>query len=337
MTVRLPAWLQSGAYTAEIDRSVPTGLLLPDSPTGARGGVRRWQGNEFQVLATVPATTQVTVKPGMAWVQGGYSSVQGAYVALNDADVNLTISAAHASLSRIDLIVLEILDSTYSGAANTAQLRVVTGTAAASPAIPSVTGSYIILARVTVGPGVTSIASSAIVDSRPYVGAIGGVMPVKDATERLNLTGLGGGTEVLELDTGRVYQYGYGTSGGWLYTYGGTPPLDWITPTLLNGWTLYAGTGTVWRGVRFRKTTSGQVEIQGFAQAGSFGAAVFRLPAGYRPSLKLIFVAATGEPNMSGRFDILTDGYVFHQSSEHGYAANASNWMCFSCTFTPDQ
>lgn len=337
MTVRLPAWLQSGAYTAEIDRTVGTGLLTPSSATASRGGVRRWSGNEFQAVATAPASMQITVKAGMAWVQGAYSTVQGSYVVLNDGDVTLPIAAAHASLARIDLVILEILDSTYSGASNTGQLRVVLGTAAASPVAPSVTGSYVVLAQVRVNAGVTSIAASAITDVRPYVGAVGGLLPVKNQAERLALTGLPSGTDVLELDTGRVYQSGYGSGAGWIYAYGGTPPMDWTTPTLLNGWTLYQGTGTVWRGPRFRKTSAGQVEIQGFTQAGSFGASIFQLPVGYRPGLKLILVGQSGEPNMSARYDIAPDGFVIHAQPEHAYAQNTNNWLSFNVSFTPDQ
>lgn len=337
MTVRLPAWLQSGAYTAEIDRTVGTGLLTPSSATGARGGVRRWSGNEFQAVATGPASMQITVKPGMAWVPGGYSAFQGAYVVLNDADVNLTIAAAHASLPRIDLVALEVLDGTYSGSSNQGQLRIVTGTAASTPLAPSITGSFIVLAQVRVNAGVTSIASSAITDLRPYVGAVGGILPVKNQAERLALTGLPSGTPVMEIDTGRVYQSGYGPGTGWIYAYGGTPPIDWIVPTFLNGWTNYPQTGTVWRGVRFGKTPAGQVEIQGFAMAGAFGATLFVLPAGYRPALRLIFVGATGEPNMSARYDIAPDGSVFHHVGEHAYTVGANNWLSFNVSFTPDQ
>lgn len=333
MTVRLPAWLQTGTYTAETDRFVPTGLLTPSSATAARGGVRRWAGNEFQVVPTTPtATMQVTVKAGMAWIQGAYSSVQGVYVTVNDGDVNLALGAAHASLARIDLVVLEILDSTYSGASNTAQLRIVQGTPLSTPTAPAVTGSYIVLASIRVGAGTTSIATSAITDVRPYATALGGILPVKDKTSRLALTGLPAGTEVLEVDTGRVYQYGYGPSGGWIYVRGGTSPTDeWITPTLLNNWSLYGGTGVVWRGPRYRKT-NGMVEIQGIVAPGAASAPIFQLPAGYRPNLVLIFSVAAGTNiDTVGRIDVYPNGDVRHVSPA------GVTWMSMTFTFTPDQ
>lgn len=331
MTVRLPAWLQAGAYTAEIDRTVGTSLLMPGSAIGARGGVRRWSGNEFQVVATAPATMQIAVKPGMAWVQGAYSTLQGAYVVVNDADVNLSIAGAHATLSRIDLIVLEILDSTYFGGSNLGQLRVVLGTPASNPIAPTVTGSFIVLAQVRVNPGVTSIAASAITDVRPYVGAVGGILPVKNQTERIALTGLSAGTDVLELDTGRVYQYGFGSGTTWVYAYGGTAPVSWVTPTLLNGWKLFPDTGTVWRGPRFRKLPHGQVEVQGMVKSGTAGSAIFQLPVGYRPSLQLIFVCAVGTSiNTYGRLDIFSNGNVVNTSPSD------VSWLSLNCTFTTD-
>jgi hypothetical protein len=334
VTVRLPAWLQTGSYTAELDRQVATALLTPSSATGARGGVRRWSGNEFQVVPTGPATMQVAVKPGMAWIQGAFSSAQGAYAVMNDADVVLAIAGAHPTLARIDLVVLEVLDSTYSGSSNLGQLRVVTGTAAASPALPSVTGSYIVLAQVRVSAAVTSIITSAITDVRPYVSAVGGYIPVKNATERVNLTGLSSGAEALELDTGRVYQWGYGASGGWVYAYGGTSPVVWITPTLINGWSLFPATGTTWRGPRYRKNAIGQVEMQGIVQSGSGGPVIFQLPAGYRPGLQTIFAAAAGDSgnnNVFGRFDVLADGSVYHMIPSN------PKWVSLTCVFTPDQ
>lgn len=332
MTVRLPAWLQTGSYTAETDRFIPTGLLTPGGATTARGGVRRWSGNEFQAVPTTPtATMQVTIKPGMAWVQGAYSSVQGVYAVVNDGDVNMAIGAAHASLARIDLVVLEILDQTYSGSSNAAQLRIVQGTPLATPVAPALTGSYIILAQIRVGAGVTSIVTSAITDVRPYAAALGGVLPVKDQASRLALTGLPSGVEVLEADTGRVYQYGYGPSGGWLYAYGGTAPLSWVNPTLLNGWTAY---GLDFQPTRYRKTSTGQVELEIMSKFGS-STTILNLPAGYRPGLRLILAGRGGEPNCGVRWDILPNGDVFVQMTD-APLTGTSKWASLSATFTAE-
>lgn len=56
---------------------------------------------------------------------------------------------------------------------------------------------------------------------------------------------------------------------------------DWITPTLLNGWTNRI-TSTP---VRFRKNELGRVEIEGAIKGGTLGVPAFVLPQGYRSSI----------------------------------------------------
>lgn len=105
---------------------------------------------------------QVKVPAGFAVVRGhAYNS---------SAQETLTISAANATNPRIDLVVLR-LDPT----ANSIVLAVVTGTAAATPADPSLTqtdeGTYeVALARVTVSANATTIAAGAVTDMRPFIG-----------------------------------------------------------------------------------------------------------------------------------------------------------------------
>jgi hypothetical protein len=294
---------------------VATGLLFPSGALTSRGGVRRWNGNEMKVSATGPATMQVTVAPGVAWVPGGFSNTQGSYAVVNNTTVSLGISSAPASQSRIDLVVLQVLDSGYSGSVDQAQLNVIVGTPASSPVPPAVAGNFIILAQVRVSAGVSSIASSAITDVRPYLAGIGGVLPVKNATERTALgSSLPTGSEVLEIDTGRIYQSGFGT-GGWLYTRGGTPPVTWVNVTSLkNGWHLYTDNGTFWQAPRYCKKPDGTVELQGIIAAGSVNT-MFTLPAGYRPNLWLIFPASVGTNiDAYGRVDVAPNGDVVYKA-----------------------
>ena len=53
---------------------------------------------------------------------------------------------------------------------------------------------------------------------------------------------------------------------------------DWITPTLLNGWTNRIPSTPV----RFRKNEFGRVEIEGAIKGGTLGVPAFVLPPGYR-------------------------------------------------------
>ena len=98
---------------------------------------------------------QVLVGTGKAWFDHTWN--------VNDAAYPLAIAASDVTLSRIDAIVLETNPSD-SGRLN--KLRVVQGTVASSPVKPILTNSEKVhqhpLAWVTVKPGVTQIAASAI-------------------------------------------------------------------------------------------------------------------------------------------------------------------------------
>ena len=98
---------------------------------------------------------QVLVGTGKAWFDHTWN--------VNDAAYPLAIAASDVTLSRIDAIVLE---TNHSDSVRLNKLRVVQGTVASSPAKPTLTNSEKVhqhpLAWVTVAPGVTQIAASAI-------------------------------------------------------------------------------------------------------------------------------------------------------------------------------
>ncbi len=114
---------------------------------------------DYAVTANGTPNMSVNVAAGEALVQGDSSTSQGVYYVRNDATVNLSISAASGSNPRRDLIILEVLDSDYTGASDLGRLRVVTGTPASSPALPSTPVSSIPLADVTVPQSASSIVS----------------------------------------------------------------------------------------------------------------------------------------------------------------------------------
>lgn len=108
----------------------------------------------------------VKVAAGQAMVRGHYYS--------NDAVVTLTVTAANATNPRIDRVVLELDPS-----ANTILLKVVAGTAAASPVAPTLTqtdaGVYQLpLATVAVAAAATAIAAGNVTDARTYLGSLVG-------------------------------------------------------------------------------------------------------------------------------------------------------------------
>ena len=106
------------------------------------------------LVVSAQSTPNMTVK-----VSSGECSINGA-ILQNTASTNLTITSNTASYARIDAIVAYINGTTY-------ELRVLKGTAAATPSAPDCSSNmYIKLAEVYVGVGVSSIQASNITDTR---------------------------------------------------------------------------------------------------------------------------------------------------------------------------
>lgn len=330
MTVLLPAWLQAGAYNAETDRSVPTGLIVGSSSTAARGGIRRWSDEDFKVTATGPATMQVIVKSGIAWVAGVFTATQGIYAVVNNSDVTLAIGAAPSSQSRFDLVIVEVLDQVYAGTDNLGRVRVVQGVPGASPTVPAVTGNAVILARILVSANVTSISTSAIVDLRKFTTANGGILPVLNEADRLATTGLPSGTEVLEVSTLRVWQW---TGAVWAYLHGGSPPVIAVTPAAeWDNWsTLHGGN---WELLRATKVDN-IVHVQGLlTNTSSFSSSrtMFTLPAGYRPERIHLTSTWTGI-GAAYRTEVMPSGVVTTSPGTNGSTAISGDYWAVGLHF----
>ena len=110
------------------------------------------------LVVSAQSTPNMTIK-----VSSGECSINGA-ILQNTASTNLTITSNTASYARKDAIVAYINGTTY-------ELKVLKGTAAAAPVAPNCSSnSYIKLAEVYVGVGVSSIQNSNITDCRNTVG-----------------------------------------------------------------------------------------------------------------------------------------------------------------------
>ena len=199
MTVRTPPiFLQAGAHTAEDTRLALQGFF--GSATGSfTGGVSasdpghgvvRAGSTQLAVTANGTPNMSVNVAAGAAFIRGTEAAAQGSYGFFNDATENLAIDAADPTNGRRDLIVAQVRDAGYSGSDNDARLFVVKGTAAGSPADPAVPANCLVLARVVVGAGVSSITSGNITDlrtyTRPWNTAWGVVATGQDTSERTN-------------------------------------------------------------------------------------------------------------------------------------------------------
>lgn len=209
MTVfTVPGWLQNaGAVnTAEQLRNYAGSLGFAgaggSTSMQARGGVHPALGNEMQVTQTGVASMAVIVKSGMCAIPGTEGAQQGTYGLGNDGDVTLSISAAHATLARVDIVIARIRDQAYSGAVNTGVLEVVTGTPAGSPVAPATPANSLVFANVTVPAAASSIVTGNISDQRRYLAGVGGVIRGRTTETYTNM--LSPGQPVYFADTGRV-------------------------------------------------------------------------------------------------------------------------------------
>ena len=106
--------------------------------------------NGFIVSALTTPDLSVNVSSGECRIQGKYLS--------SSTTTNVRISANTNSYNRYDLIVVDV-----SGEGS---IKVIKGTPSSNPTIPSASNNQIVLAKVLVGSGVSSIQSSNITDLR---------------------------------------------------------------------------------------------------------------------------------------------------------------------------
>ena len=106
--------------------------------------------NSFNVSALATPNLSVNVSSGECRIQGKYLS--------SSTTTNVPILANTGGYNRYDLIVVDISDE--------GSIKVIKGAPSSNPTIPSVSNSQIVLAKVLVGSGVSSIQSSNITDLR---------------------------------------------------------------------------------------------------------------------------------------------------------------------------
>lgn len=138
-------------------RTYSAGVLASILKKYFRNGVFGAQGTEFQVTTGTGMT--VTVKAGEALINGHHC--------YEESDRVLTVQAAHASLDRIDTVVLRL---NLAIEALNIDLFVVQGTAASTPTAPSLTRNASIyeigLANLFIAKNTTTITQQRITDTR---------------------------------------------------------------------------------------------------------------------------------------------------------------------------
>lgn len=187
-----PGYVISAAeHSAYLFRQASQSFL---SGTGVVGS------GDYLVTPNGPAAMNVLVAPGTCWIPGtitagsGFGSNAGAqssvantnggsststgfpttftsqasYFGYNDASVTLSIASANPTNPRIDEVCVTVQDAEYAGSSNQVVLQVVTGTAGATPAPPTVPQNSVVLSSVWVPAAASSIVSGDLNDLRVF-------------------------------------------------------------------------------------------------------------------------------------------------------------------------
>lgn len=195
MSLRNPAlWLSGRTDHAAVDYRMMLASLVRVPGAMAPGAML--------VAPTGTPSMAVTVAAG-AYTVAASGANQGQYHVYNDAPVTLSVGPAPATgQSRYDLVVLRVNDNGTGTSA--AELLVVPGSPATtgSQVVPGVTGSnYVVLARILVGPVVTTIQLSALTDQRVAAVAANNMRYATEATKGTVVDG----ELVYATDTDRLY------------------------------------------------------------------------------------------------------------------------------------
>ena len=199
-----------------------------------RNGYRSGTGLELAVHQHSSGDMSVDVSSGECWIQGNHYA--------SDASVNVVISTAHASLARIDRIVMR---NTITGTRKIAAVCI-TGVPAISPVAPAYTRTTdvydIVLADVAVAAGTTAILTANITDQRSnttYCGIAASLfVRITDSVpgDDLNMGGYGltGAADPTADTEGATLNYTLSKT-----TSGGLPagtPIIWTTGTCPDGY-----------------------------------------------------------------------------------------------------
>jgi hypothetical protein len=314
MTVTSPAvFLQNGSYGASPIRRALASIIRPGIISAG----------DLAVSQNGTPNMSVNIATGAAWVPGTeLPASQGYYFFENiTAVLNKSVAASDPTNGRRDLVVARIKDQEFSGLLNTADIEVVTGTPAASPADPTVPANCWVLARLTVAAGVTTIVTGNITDLRTSYptqtrsAALGGFIPILSSNPPTS--GLYPGLPLWATDAKGLYVYN-----GTTFDLVTTVPTAWVAPTLLNSW---ANFGAPHQVAQYRKIGD-MVYCRGLIRLGTFGSAAFTLPAGFRPPASVIFTSADNAT--PGEVTVDVSGNVIPTATNNTY--QSLNGIIFS-------
>jgi hypothetical protein len=161
--------LHDGAFLQSLTTNAATQYRVGVIPTVATSG----NGTAVDLIVTQAASPNMTVVVDAGNAVVGNSSGRGPYVCTNTANQTLTVATSDPTNPRIDLVYIQVIDTVAGDTgSSTTQVGIVTGTPAASPAVPALptNGVSLSLAQVRVNATVSSITNSNITDVRKSAG-----------------------------------------------------------------------------------------------------------------------------------------------------------------------
>jgi hypothetical protein len=208
-----PLWINASAGApsydaAELRRLFALLTQYNGRTLGGRAGVRPG-GNALQ---TSIVSTTITVRAGLALIDPALTTAQGPYWVCLPADELHTLTAAHATLPRKDITVLRVYDTDEdSSGLRLARSEYIVGTAAGSPTEPAVPAGSIKLSTIDVPQ--SGGGSASVTHTYPWTVASGGILPVRNSTDRGTVTPHVGGA---------IYRVDRYATGAWVEIHDGT-------------------------------------------------------------------------------------------------------------------
>lgn len=178
---------------------------------GTRGGVV-YQG-DTSLAISVNASDVVTVQPGAAVIPGNHVANTGPYRTALGAATNVALGARNATNGRIDRVVYRMRNTAINAAlpGYRAQIDIITGTPAGTPAAPALPTMAIHLGFINV-PNTAGGNATVDVADRMFVSMLGGDMIVPTFA-KLPTTGIAKWQRARLLDSGIAYMW---TGSAWL-------------------------------------------------------------------------------------------------------------------------
>jgi hypothetical protein len=157
-----PNWSQRALAAIFAPDFSATDLTLPEPGLLA--------GPALPIVTPAGSGFGVSIAPAVWVLAGSAPATTGGVLWAPPGFVTASLSAAHPTLARHDLITLQVTDPGTSSTSGSSDAVVVQGTPASSPADPSVPTGALVIARVNVRAGTSSIVQNDITQLINQVG-----------------------------------------------------------------------------------------------------------------------------------------------------------------------